>query len=234
MQPSCSNSLLLVSDHTSLTTCRDLLDNGHKGTSLQQWNAFWALLMSTAFIRFQDKRTMAIERRRTSGKQACMRVALMLVSIHYVKGFSSSSFTVRIPDGTKNIPMPTERRSSGRRGDISMYLPPSTPVSQTAPMVAKSILAAPAPFNSGKKRPHSSSVLASTDTLPSFQTAHGLLSPETVMRMDETMCRKHQVRDKAVTMFLDTYRSQGPMACLPMLSDPAILPRLTEAMRDIC
>lgn len=174
-----------------------------------------------------------IERRRMDRKQCCLRVAVMLFCIQNVLGFSSSSFGVQIPDGTKHLVTPNERRFSGRRGAMTMYLPPSTPVSQTAPMVAKSILVAPAPMNKGKKRPHSSSVLASTDTLPSFPTAHGLLSPETVMRMDAAMCRKNQVRDRAVTIFLDTYRSQGPMACLPMLSDPAILPRLTEAMRDI-
>uniref|UniRef100_A0A7S4M4N3 Uncharacterized protein n=1 Tax=Odontella aurita TaxID=265563 RepID=A0A7S4M4N3_9STRA len=172
--------------------------------------------------------------RRTMGcKHACMRLAVVLFSVQYVMSFSSS-FGIKTPNRAKNrLVSLKERRSSGRRGGMNMYLPPSAPMSQTAPMVAKSILAAPAPMNSGKKRPRSSSVLASTDTLPSFQTAHGLLSPETVMRMDETMCRKHQVRDRAMTLFLDTYRSQGPMACVPMLSDPAILPRLTEAMRDI-
>jgi hypothetical protein len=73
-------------------------------------------------------------------------------------------------------------------------------------------------------------VLSDSDTLPAFPTAHGLLSPETVMRMEVMTMRG---RDKALDTFLDTYRKDGPMACLPMLSDKNILPRLTEAMRDI-
>jgi hypothetical protein len=40
-------------------------------------------------------------------------------------------------------------------------------------------------------------------------------------------------RDSAVDYFLRTYRKEGPMACLPMLSDPNVLPRLTAAMRDV-
>jgi hypothetical protein len=50
------------------------------------------------------------------------------------------------------------------------------------------------------------------------------------MRMEVMTMRG---RDKALDTFLDTYRKDGPMACLPMLSDKNILPRLTEAMRDI-
>jgi hypothetical protein len=80
--------------------------------------------------------------------------------------------------------------------------------------------------------PLSNSVLSSSDTLPAFPTAHGLLSPETVMRMD-IMTSNNGSRDKALDMFLDTYKKKGPMACLPMLSDENVLPRLTEAMRDI-
>jgi hypothetical protein len=76
----------------------------------------------------------------------------------------------------------------------------------------------------------SNSALASGgDTLPHFPTAHGLLSPETVMRLSQRSI--HQ--NKAVEAFLDTYRSNGPMSCLPMLADPEVLPHLTEAMRDI-
>eukprot|EP00565_Helicotheca_tamesis_P000910 CAMPEP_0185737500 /NCGR_PEP_ID=MMETSP1171-20130828/30530_1 /TAXON_ID=374046 /ORGANISM="Helicotheca tamensis, Strain CCMP826" /LENGTH=113 /DNA_ID=CAMNT_0028408429 /DNA_START=270 /DNA_END=611 /DNA_ORIENTATION=+ len=112
-----------------------------------------------------------------------------------------------------------------------MYLPPSS-TSQTPPMVAQGIIAA----GEGKKHRGNSflsnSVLSDSDTLPSFPTAHGLLSPETVIRMDEIASMKNQ-RNGAVAYFLDTYREYGPMACLPMLSDPALLPKLTEAMRDI-
>lgn len=76
----------------------------------------------------------------------------------------------------------------------------------------------------------SASVLADSDTLPSFQTAHGLLSPEVVMRIADA---NDLEADGALHKFLRTYKRRGPMACLPMLSDPEILPELTRAMRDI-
>jgi hypothetical protein len=89
-------------------------------------------------------------------------------------------------------------------------------------------------MNSARKQSTklSNSVLADCDTLPSFPTAHGLLSPETVMRMEELAVeRGHQ--NPALRSFLHTYRKSGPMSCLSMLSDPDVLPSLTEAMRDI-
>jgi len=49
----------------------------------------------------------------------------------------------------------------------------------------------------------------------------------------EVMTNNKKGRDKALDTFLDTYKKEGPMACLPMLSDENVLPRLTEAMRDI-
>jgi hypothetical protein len=80
----------------------------------------------------------------------------------------------------------------------------------------------------------SHSVLASCDTLPSFRTAHGLLSPETVMRL-EAMRSTATVRNsnEALSTFLRTYRQHGPLSCVPMLSDPDVLPHLTLAMREI-
>lgn len=77
----------------------------------------------------------------------------------------------------------------------------------------------------------SHSVLADCDTLPSFPTAHGLLSPETVMRLEDLSARNHG--SEALVTFLDQYRRDGPLSCLHMLSDPEILPHLTKAMRDI-
>lgn len=74
----------------------------------------------------------------------------------------------------------------------------------------------------------SNSVLASCDTLPSFQTAHGLLSPETVMRLEST-----HPSNMAVRRFLKLYKSSGPLSCVSMLSDPEILPHLTTAMREM-
>ena len=81
----------------------------------------------------------------------------------------------------------------------------------------------------------SNSVLASCDTLPSFRTAHGLLSPETVMRLEamrSSSPRNHK-KNPALSTFLHTYRTHGPLSCVPMLSDPDVLPHLTLAMRDI-
>jgi len=76
----------------------------------------------------------------------------------------------------------------------------------------------------------SDSVLATCNTLPSFHTAHGLLSPEVVMRIADT---NDLVRGEPLHTFLKMYKSRGPMACLPMLSDPCVLPELTRAMREI-
>jgi len=76
----------------------------------------------------------------------------------------------------------------------------------------------------------SRSVLATCDTLPSFATAHGALSPEVVRRIAD---RYDLEQDDALHRFLKTYKREGPLACLPFLSDPAILPELTRAMREI-
>jgi len=78
----------------------------------------------------------------------------------------------------------------------------------------------------------STSVLDSSTTLPSFHTAHGLLSPEVVMRIADIHEGVLEM-DGALHSFLKTYRAHGPMACLPMLSDPCVLPALTRAMREI-
>jgi len=66
---------------------------------------------------------------------------------------------------------------------------------------------------------------------PLPNAAHGILSPETVARMDENTANGRS--NPAVEDFLKTYRRKGPMSCLEMLSDPEILPHLTQAMRDI-
>lgn len=68
---------------------------------------------------------------------------------------------------------------------------------------------------------------------PSAQplAAHGMLSPEIVARMDENTINGRN--NPAVDDFLRTYRRKGPMSCLEMLSDPDVLPHLTQAMRDI-
>ena len=111
----------------------------------------------------------------------------------------------------------------------TMYMPPSSPTTQTPPMVAQSM--AGTELETGSSMRLSRSVLASCNTLPSFQTAHGILSPETVLRMDEMTGGGHG--NPTVTKFLSTYRRKGPMSCLEMLSDPEVLPHLTKAMRDV-
>mmetsp|Transcript_11160 Transcript_11160/g.14931 ORF Transcript_11160/g.14931 Transcript_11160/m.14931 type:complete len:204 (-) Transcript_11160:341-952(-) len=167
-----------------------------------------------------------------------MKCVFLLVIISFLTLHEAVAFTApgpRIPQNNRqqisiNRMKQMNRATFSRRSGIMMYVPP-TSTSQTAPMVAKSILS----FGENRKRGNcfmSNSVLSDSDTLPSFQTAHGLLSPETVMRMEEITSLKNQ-RSGAVAYFLDTYREHGPMACLPMLSDPAVLPKLTEAMRDI-
>lgn len=76
------------------------------------------------------------------------------------------------------------------------------------------------------------SAIANTDVLPSFRAAHGLLHPHTVMKLQEQHESEGSKND-AVTYFLDTYDQYGPMACLPCLTDPDVLPNLTDAMRKI-
>lgn len=78
----------------------------------------------------------------------------------------------------------------------------------------------------------SNSVLHECNTLPSFPTAHGILSPETVMRVEE-MVEFEGHSSEAVDRFLKQYRRHGPLSCLSMLSDPEVLPHLTKAMRDV-
>lgn len=71
----------------------------------------------------------------------------------------------------------------------------------------------------------------SAPSSPLPNAAHGILSPETVARMDENTANGRS--NPAVEDFLRTYRRKGPMSCLEMLSDPEVLPHLTQAMRDI-
>ena len=71
-------------------------------------------------------------------------------------------------------------------------------------------------------------------TLPSFRTANGLLSPQTVYRMKQSIMRNGGVVDnESIATFLETYERDGPMSCLSMLSDSNVLPHLTKAMRDL-
>lgn len=139
---------------------------------------------------------------------------------------SSALFYAPNPDTSKTAPMVAQAFYSSHKSNRNPTLPKwhtSSPSSST--------------LNSTFP-PLSNSVLSSSDTLPSFPTAHGLLSPETVLRMENRMKTQQgggeeMVQFRTVNMFLDRYKKEGPMACLPFLSDGEVLPRLTEAMRDI-
>jgi hypothetical protein len=98
----------------------------------------------------------------------------------------------------------------------------TTPSSPQQKTVAHAAMDTTDPFGAPKRR----------RTMPSSNTAHGILSPETVSRMDENTLANGR-SNPAVEEFLSRYRRTGPMSCLEMLSDPEVLPHLTQAMRDI-
>ena len=168
-------------------------------------------------------------------RRAALTVAAIACasSIESVEGFAG--FSTPLHQAADNIPT---LHSNQRKPDTSlMYAPSNHPTTKTGPMVAQAFYSSyKTNRNPTKPRNHkndaslSNSVLSSSDTLPSFPTAHGLLSPVTVMRME--VMTSSATRDEAVENFLRTYRNEGPMACLPMLSDSNVLPRLTEAMRN--
>jgi hypothetical protein len=150
----------------------------------------------------------------------CLAALISLLTMRCTNGFTPADSTNRLPSG--------QRKDS----QWTMYMPSSSPTSQTPPITAQKMLKTVGfEQERGSLWKLSNSILASCDTLPSFPTAHGLLSPETVSRMDENTEGSH--RNEAVAQFLESYRRNGPMSCLSMLSDPEVLPHLTEAMRDI-
>jgi hypothetical protein len=142
-----------------------------------------------------------------------------------------------------NKPYGARRHPSSSQRPTKMYVPPSTTntplATESSPTTtAQHMLKVPGNPRTSNHHPRgktsvklSQSVLASCDTLPSFRTAHGILSPETVRRMEELVDEEY--RSEALIQFLDRYRRQGPMSCLPMLSDPDVLPHLTNAMRNV-
>jgi len=156
----------------------------------------------------------------------CMNFILLVSSVPSVLGFTPSLGTF----GQRHSqPLDTmcgrECNSCPESTILSMYANPS---------ISLSSMQQSSKSKSSRIPPHThSSGLVSSDTLPFFSAAPGLLSPITVMRMDESTSVDGATRSEAIENFLETYRSQGPMACLPMLSDPTVLPKLTEAMRDI-
>jgi len=145
---------------------------------------------------------------------------------------------------------PTDKKSSGgihkqreNGSAVTLYLFPTPPSVSAAnhrrstrrDSIASPIRPSSAPRSTAGSKTAmpfmSDSVLADSDTLPKFHTAHGLLSPEVVMRIADT--QDELELGAPVHKFLKTYKKHGPMACLPMLSDPCVLPELTRAMREI-
>ncbi|GMI28939.1 hypothetical protein TrCOL_g12313 [Triparma columacea] len=61
----------------------------------------------------------------------------------------------------------------------------------------------------------------------------GLLSPATVAKLELSRLGFDESTADCVNSFLRTYRSDGPLACLPYLSDPHVLPQLTKAMGSV-
>lgn len=78
----------------------------------------------------------------------------------------------------------------------------------------------------------SHSKMSQADGFSAVPVAHGMLSPQIVMRLQE-LTRLHRHRSPALDSFLDSYYTKGPMSCVPMLSDPDVLPHLTMAMRYV-
>mmetsp|Transcript_1364 Transcript_1364/g.1951 ORF Transcript_1364/g.1951 Transcript_1364/m.1951 type:complete len:204 (-) Transcript_1364:316-927(-) len=182
-------------------------------------------------------------------------ILTILIILCCSEALTISSFT----SSSSHVVHKTRLNSFSNTRSMTMYIKPDSPTTQTPPMVAKAFFS-PQHSQKVKKlapersyptnitensyqvpnnqhvgptatRALSGSVLSPSDTLPSFPTAHGLLSPETVMRMDSMT--RNGMRNEAIEYFLLTYREKGPFACVPLLSDPNLLPHLTEAMRDI-
>ena len=132
---------------------------------------------------------------------------------------------------------PSQQKSFGSRRTQPLNQPANPVAAPQSPVTSQKMLKNPGNprVKNQSHRPTnvklSNSVLASCDTLPSFRTAHGLLSPETVMRLEKMNTGTH--RNEALVKFLSTYRKHGPLSCVPMLSDPDVLPHLTLAMREI-
>lgn len=161
---------------------------------------------------------------------------LVIASSLNVDAYAFGSRSLRSSRHTRFSPViNSDKRIHKRRDDgssVTLYLFPSSP----SVAAANNLHVSQRKTRRNNVRPEtklpamSQSVLAPSDTLPGMSTAHGLLSPEVVMRIAD----QHDLdQDGALFRFLKTYKSRGPMACLPMLGDPNVLPELTRAMRDI-
>jgi len=154
-------------------------------------------------------------------------------TLHLVPDRKNSEQGAPTQDGS------SQKRNGRRKRSSALFFAPNQDTSKPSPMASQAFYkhSEKSRRNASSSKLHatplSNSVLSSSDTLPSFPTAHGLLSPETVMRMEDRMKKNNDASCHAVNMFLDKYKSEGPMSCLSFLTDDEVLPRLTEAMRDI-
>jgi len=162
-------------------------------------------------------------------------LVVMLGGVCTTEAYVSSSTPPRRFSPGKSCYSPTSIKRANGRGihkriedgsPLTLYLFP------TSPSVSAANLRRPrsGPESKTSLPAMSDSVLVSSDILPSFHTAHGLLSPEVVMRIADM---NDLEEGGPLHKFLKMYKRKGPMACLPMLSDPCVLPQLTKAMREI-
>lgn len=166
-------------------------------------------------------------------------LVVMLSEAHTTDAFGPvpSSSLSRLSSAAKVRHSSTAAKKAAGRGiqkqkedgsAVTLYLFP------TAPSVSAANVRQQRPRSNSSSKTSlpamSDSVLAASDILPSFHTAHGMLSPEVVMRIADNNVLE---LGGPLHKFLKMYKSQGPMACLPMLSDPCVLPELTKAMREI-
>ena len=169
---------------------------------------------------------------------AAVLVSVLLSASCTVEAYASSS-SMRHSSARKVRYSPLVKAGRGvqkRREDgsaVTLYLFPTPPLNNRRVPGQRSRKGTPSsPIRKSKTSlpAMSDSVLATCDTLPAFHTAHGMLSPEVVMRIADTA---ELELGGPLHKFLKAYKSKGPMACLPYLSDPSVLPELTKAMRDI-
>ena len=178
-----------------------------------------------------------MDRSRVSTRSSMVAAALLLA----VVATTSAAFG---PGLVRHSP---NNRSAGRdrskRSAVTLYLFPTAPSVTAANHRGRGGRGGEAPASSPAGRSKSSkspmsaalsdSVLSASDTLPSFRMAHGLLSPEVVMRMMDIHENDPSSSSPALGSFLKLYGTRGPMACLPLLSDLSVLPELTRAMKEI-
>merc|ERR1711907_188068 len=141
-----------------------------------------------------------------------------------------TDFLRRKAFGTKKSPTklspPTQNPGSSSSSEPAHKIVPQHANVGSSSTLSYAKVDTDAAFSSRRRRKSSS-------TGGSFPgSAHGMLSPEMVERMDENIANSGS-SNPAVENFLRTYRLKGPMSCLEMLSDPEVLPHLTRAMRDI-